>query len=159
MTRVRPWRVPTLKKWTSLEPLIFWGVCDAWMLEGEVGTSASMWYAKSDYKTIQHTEAATNQLLTLSARTRNKPKSSSIAHCVTILTWSTRRMAMQVSIRPVPAEIWPQDLHRESWRNPIQTPSAHPIATSPRPFGVSNAWLASTPQGNTDWSYWMAQSK
>lgn len=31
--------------------------------------------------------------LTLSASTRKMPKSSSIAHCVTILRWSTRRIA------------------------------------------------------------------
>jgi len=153
MTRVRPWRVPTLKNWTSLEPLIFWGVCEVWILEGEVGTSASMWYAKSDCKTIQDAEDATYKLLTLSARTKNKPKSSSIAHCVTILTWRTRRMADASSDQTRHYRILAEDLQRESWRNPIQTPSAHPIATSPRPFGVSSAWSANSSRGDPDWSY------
>ena len=48
MTSVRPLRLPTLKKCTSLLPFSFCGVCDVLALCGEDGTSASMWYANSD---------------------------------------------------------------------------------------------------------------
>jgi hypothetical protein len=43
MTSVRPPRLPTLKKCTSLAPLSFCGVCDMCALCIDEGTSASMW--------------------------------------------------------------------------------------------------------------------
>jgi hypothetical protein len=50
MTRVRPPRLPTLKKCTSFEPLSFCGVWVVFALFGEEGTSASIWYAKRDWE-------------------------------------------------------------------------------------------------------------
>ena len=52
----------------------------AWRLPGTVGTNASRWYAYN----------------TLSARTMKRPKSSSTAHCVTILRCRTRRRAANI---------------------------------------------------------------
>lgn len=48
MTSVRPFRLPTLKKCTSLFPLSFCGVCEVCALCGDDGTKASIWYANSD---------------------------------------------------------------------------------------------------------------
>lgn len=43
ITRVRPFNVPTLKNWTSLLPLSFWGVRAELAFEGFEGTNASTW--------------------------------------------------------------------------------------------------------------------
>lgn len=79
---------------------------------------------------------------TLSARTRKIPKSSSIAHCVTSFKCNTRRMAVWQML----GTAWNSRMHWhfESCRSPIQTPSAHPIATNPLPSAVASGICKNT---------------
>ena len=83
---------------------------------------------------------------TLSANTKKMPKSSSMAHCVTIFRCRTRRIAGGYSALNLenPTNIYS---HFGSCLNPIHTPSVHPIATRARPSGVSSSRIRTSPKG------------